>query len=312
MKKILILLFINFIFISQTFWFDKDLSVKNESLVVNMVENISKSQDKYIWEEYFLEKFKNNSKVMNYYNKNLFNLYKHLEPDLSGKLAFIQDANGHFDYKKVFEYDYEITLKNDSLKDFEKKINYSIFELSKLNPYIFENNLYTDEENFLKKLDQILIFPSNKSDVFDLEVFVNWKKIDVKKVLKLKKYNWGDIFYNMKINNVYYFSYDYEFDLNLEKWQESKINIKFKKRPKMKKVFLWEDSNWIFWNNLNFDFLWENYEVRFFLNNKNYVLSEKSTLNWKDFIKSENWFYYFKNFSKGNSVYIIVYDKNYE
>lgn len=312
MKKIVILLFINFIFISQTFWFDKDLSVKNESLVVNMTENISKSQEKYIWEEYFLEKFKNNSKIINYYNKNLFNLYKGLEPNLSGKFAFIQDMNWHFDDKKVFEYDYEVTLKNDSLKDFEKKINYSNFELSKLNPYIFENNFYTDGEKFLKKLDQILIFPSNKSEIYDLEIFVNWKKIDVKKVLKLKKYNKGDIFYSMKINKVYYFSNDYEFDLNLEKWQEAKINIKFKKIPETKKIFLWEYNYLVFWNNLKFDFLWKNYEVKFFLNNKNYILSEENTLNWKGFIKSENWFYYLKNSSKGNSVDIIVYDKNYE
>lgn len=307
MKKIIITLFL-LLFIPKTFWSSLDnLSIEKEVLYVKMINEKINPCDTYIWEKFILDKINNTKTQLNYYNNNLFNLKNKIEPILSGKLAFIKEENWNYN-NSVFEYNYEIFIKNNSSKEITKNINYTNFYMKNINPYTFEKNYFYNKEEFLKNINQILIFPNEKSEIYDLEIFLDWEKIDFKKQLKLIKSNNDKLLYFKQIEETYYFLNKYNFNINLKSNEEKKIVIKFKKVSQVEKVI---NDNWLeFWNNFTFNFLWNNIELTVFPDSEKYFLDDNSTSYWKNFIKSDSWFFYLNKNISDKKFNFTIYKKS--
>lgn len=262
----------------------ESVEVKKEILIFEWKEREKKSliEEYYPWEEYFLEKYKNSPKVLEYISENTLDWEKsqflHSQPKTPIKFYNIYWKN-HLG--KYFQVKVKYVLKNTSPKNIlPQKVVFSSLQPKKIN--MFHLAEWVEDLSFMDYL--VVHYPSSMFPK-DMTISVNGKNIPTYKNVVLSQMDKSVLWTSNTPKNILYTKEVNVFMLWFQPYEEKILEISYEVDAS-----IFYNSSESFMTSYDFSpiFSWKwakigEVEVEF-IPPKDYFLERQSTVWWKDFL----------------------------
>lgn len=299
MKKILFVIICCFCFINTSFanvspasrdsqWsivFDKDselaknISVLKERIILKVSDkNIAKKNPKYIWWEYFYDKYKNKKWLKQYIEDNTIKL------QWSVSKTMFYNIEEYYEYIWNVNVTVEYTLKNESDKNItNQQVVFSSLKIDDINDQFVTEPIGEYWENILKKL---YLFSSENNYPKNLKVTFWWKEINIE-----------DDYILEDVTNNYLWSPELKFNSTLIK-KVNTFDLSFRpfESKTLKITYSIPLKDYIGAKFMNYDFSpifnWKNWKLPelelIVVGNDNYILNSSESSYWSAFTNPKN------------------------